>query len=372
LLEPVPLPERTSAPKGGPKFLCLVSGSGPVAPSGVPLEVVDLAAAPPDRAACYALFRMYLFDYRAPMSLPLSFLVDERGFVHKVYPALPDAKTLSADLRILKEGNRLKYALPFPGRYYAAPHRNYFRLGAAFYWAGYPQEALIYLEEVIRSAPENVKALLAVGHIHLEAGRYSPAREHLERAVRLNPGSPDAWIQLGSLEAALEDHAAALRDFEKALAILPDSTFALISAGRAQNKLGRTSAAEELLHRALKIEPRNAEAANQLGLLFAGQNRNDEARKWFQQAIEGQPDHTGAINNLGVVYMNMQKPQEAIAAFRYGIQVAPEDETAYINLARAYVVSGDRVRAREVLQQLISRRPDSAAARRGLAELGAR
>ena len=53
-------------------------------------EIVDLAAAPPDRAACYALFRTYLFDYRAPMSLPLLFLVDERGFAHKVYPAVPD------------------------------------------------------------------------------------------------------------------------------------------------------------------------------------------------------------------------------------------------------------------------------------------
>ena len=54
-------------------------------------EIVDLAAAPPDRAARYALFRIYLFDYRAPLSLPLLFLVDERGFAHKVYPAVPDA-----------------------------------------------------------------------------------------------------------------------------------------------------------------------------------------------------------------------------------------------------------------------------------------
>ena len=369
LLEPVPLPERSPASKPGPGFLCLVSGSGPVPPPGVQFEIVDLAAAAADRAALYALFRTYLFDYRAPMSLPLLFLVDERGFVHKVYPALPDAGTLRADLRALRSGNRLRQALPFPGQYHTQPHRNYFRLGAAFYWAGYPQEALIYLEEVIRAAPQNAKAVLAVGHIHLEAGRYGAAREHLERAVQLNAGSADAWIHLGSLEAAVEDHAAALRDFEKALTILPDSTFALINAGRAQNKLGRTRAAQELLQRALKIEPRNAEAANQLGLLFAGQGGNEEARKWFQQAIESQRDYTSAINNLGVLYMSMQKPEDAIAAFRYGIQAAPDDEAAYVNLARAYVVSGDRARARETLQQLISRRPDSTAARKGLAEL---
>jgi tetratricopeptide (TPR) repeat protein len=372
LLEPVPLPERKPAPKSGPGFLCLVAGGGSASPAGVAFEILDLAATSADRAACYALFRTYLFDYRAPLTLPLLFLVDERGLVHKVYPAVPDAPALRTDLQALKDGGRLKYALPFPGRYYTPPRRNYFRLGAAFYWAGYPEEALIYLEEAVRYAPQNAKAVLAVGHIHLEAGRHGAAREYLERAVQLSPDSADAWINLGSLEEAVDNHQAALRDFDKALAILPDSTFALISAGRTQGKLGQTRTAQELLERALKIEPRNAEAANQLGLVLAGQDRIDEARKWFQSAVEFQPDHAGAINNLGVLYMRMNKPQDAIAAFRYGIQVAPEDETAYINLARAYVVSGDRARARETLHQLISLRPESAAARRGLTELGER
>ena len=336
----------------------------------MPFEIVDLAAAPPDRAACYALFRTYLFDYRAPMSLPLLFLVDERGFAHKVYPSVPEAGALKADLRALEDGNRLRHALPFPGKYYTAPHRNYFRLGAAFYWAGYPQEALIYLEEVIRSTPQNAKAVLAVGHIHLEAGRHGDAREYLERAVRLNPGSADAWIHLGSLEEAVEDHAAALRDFEKALAILPDSTFALISAGRAQGKLGQTRRRRNYCggrsksSRAMPKPPTSLDSCSP-DRIAPKRRGNGSSRR-----SSSQPDHASAINNLGVLYMRMQKPQDAIAAFRYGIQVAPDDETAYVNLARVYVVSGDRAKARETLQQLISRRPDSTAARKGIGGTG--
>ena len=127
------------------------------------------------------------------------------------------------------------------------------------------------MEEALRNAPDNSKAHLAVGHIHLEAGRYEPAREHLERAVKLSPGSAEAWINLGSLETALENYAAGLQDFEKALAILPDSTFALLSAGRAHGKLGHALIAEHMLRRVLKIEPTNAEASNQLGLLLSEQ-----------------------------------------------------------------------------------------------------
>jgi tetratricopeptide (TPR) repeat protein len=365
LLEPVPLPET----RKGPGFLCLWSGRQPTAPPGMPFHAVEVTSESSDLSAWYALFRMYLFDYRTDPALPLLLLTDERGLAHKIYPAIPDAFVLRADLELLQDASHQRLALPFPGRYYTLPRRNYFRLGAAFYWAGYPEQALIYFDEVVRSAPANSKAHLAIGHIHLEAGRYGPAREHLEKAVKLNPDSADAWINLGGLETAVDDYTAGLRAFEKALTILPDSAFALVSAGRAHSKLGHARAAEDLLLRALLIEPQNAEASNQLGLLFAAQNRIEEARKHFEQAIASQRDHTGAINNLGVLYIQMHKPQDAIAAFRYGIQVAPDDETSYLNLARVYVMMGDRVRGREILQQLLSRQPSSAAAKRGLAEL---
>ena len=365
LIEPVPLPE----PRRGPGFLCLYAGRKPAPPAAVAFETVDLGAAPSDVAAWYGLFRMYLFDYRVELTLPLLLLVDERGLAHKVYQEIPPVETLRADLAMLHDPDRVQRALPFPGRYYAAPQRNYFRLGAAFYWAGYPEQALIYLQETLRSAPDNSKAHLAVGHIHLEAGRHGPARSHLEKSVELNPAAADAWINLGSLEAALENHAAALQDFDKALAIVPDSTFALVSAGREHGKLGHADRAQQMLHRALEIEPKNAEAANQLGLLLAAQNHLPEALQWFQQALAAQRDHTGAINNMGVLYMQMQKSNDAIAAFRYGIQVAPEEEIFYLNLARAYVAVGDPTKARDILQQLVDRRPDSAMAKKGLEEL---
>ncbi|HZT30641.1 MAG TPA: FG-GAP-like repeat-containing protein [Bryobacteraceae bacterium] len=367
LIEPAPLPE----PRKGPALLCLYSGRQPDVPRGLPFQMLALDRVSPDVAAGYALFRTYLFDYRAGLSLPMLLLVDERGLARKFYPEIPPASVLEGDLRLLRVAGSVRQALPFPGEYYAAPHRNHFRMGAAFYWAGYPEQALIYLNEVLRQTPANSKAHLAIGHIHLEAGRYGPAREHLERAAVLNPRSADAWINLGSLESAEENHAAALADFEKALAITPESTFALISAGRAQGKLGRAQAAQRLLERALELEPKNAEAANQLGLLFAGQNRMEEAVRCFQEAIAAQRNHAGAINNLGVLYMRMQKPRDAIAAFRYGMEVAPDEEVFYLNLARAYVATGDRAKARDILQQLLTRRPDSTMGKKGLAELGA-
>jgi tetratricopeptide (TPR) repeat protein len=365
LLESVPLPEQRS----GPAFVYVCSGAEPPFPASVPIQELDLSRVSADLAACYALFRMYLFDYRAGFTLPLLLLIDDAGRAHKIYPELPHADVMRADLRQLNSGDRARLALSFSGRFYTPYSRNYFRLGAAFYWAGYPEQSLIYFDECVRRIPENAKAHLAIGRIHLEAARYDKAREHLERAAALSPDSIDCWTNLGSLEAAVGNHAAALHDFEKALAIVPDSVFALTGAGREQGKLGEFAKAEQYLERALEIDPRDAEAANQLGLIYAAQDRLEEAARCFERSIASDRAHAGAINNLGVVYMRMQKPHEAIAAFRYGIQVAPDEEMFYLNLARAYVATGDRSKARDVLDQLLQRRPDSASARKGLAEL---
>jgi tetratricopeptide (TPR) repeat protein len=364
LLEPVPLPGQ----HGGPGFVCLVAGEAPTQPRDVPFRVVDLAQEHPDLAAAYALFRRYLFDYRSGLTLPLLILVDERGLAHKVYPGVPDGVGLREDLKLLRDPDRARLALPFRGRYYAPPHRNYFRLGAAFYWAGYPEQALVYLNEVVRLDAGNAKTHLAIGNIHLEAGRHDLAREHLERAVLLLPESADAWNDLGSLEMAVKNYPAALRDFKMAIGIHPDS-FSLVGAGQAYAALADVPAAEEMFRRALEKNERDAEAANQMGLLLSRQNRNDEARRYFERAIAAQRDHASAINNLGVLYMQMNKVDDALAAFRYGIEVAPDNETLYLNLARFYARSGDRAKARDILQQLRVRKPDSTLARKALQEL---
>ena len=364
LLLPVPIPEV----RRGPGFLLLSAGGKDSLPSGIPGEVLDLSRESPDIAASYSLFRRYLFDYRADLLLPTLILIDERGLANKVYPSMPSESRLRRDLKLLVEPDRRRLALPFAGRYHTAPRRNHFRLGSAFFWAGYPERALIYLNEVIREQPENGKAHLAIGYIHMEAGREAPARLHLERAVQLLPKSQDAWTYLGRLEMSVKQYQRALEDFHQALGLDPSASYALISAGQAHAALGDDTSAEALFRQAL-ADGRDADAANQLGLLLVRQNRLAEAREAFQKAITVQRDNVWAINNLGVLYMQMHQVDDAVAAFRYGIDVAPDEEISYLNLARVYARGGDRAKARDILQQLLARRPSSASAIKSLREL---
>jgi tetratricopeptide (TPR) repeat protein len=329
LLEPVPTPDR----RNGPGFVVLYAGERPGVSGSLPVEAVDLKKEKDDVAASWSLFRRYLFEYRRDLAVPFTVLIDADSRARRVYAEVPSEAVMGEDLRNMTQSARL--ALPFPGRYHSEPRRNYFKLGAAFYWAGYPDRALPYLEEALRSRPDNWKALLATGRIHQELGRDQDA----------------------------------LATFRKVLKIRPDYVPAMVNAGEAYVKLNDRPAAHAILSKALEADPKCADAANQLGLLSAEANDFETARQRFQQAIGAQRDHTGAINNLGVLYAKMGQAKDSVAAFRYGIQVDPDDEQLYLNLARIYVTMGEREQARTLLNQLMDRKPGSAIAAKALSQL---
>jgi Flp pilus assembly protein TadD len=367
LLEPVPLPEKHA----GPGFVCLAAQQPAAIPQGVPFHLIRVDQENVEVAAWYALFRRYLFDYRTGLALPMMLLIDGQSRAHKIYPAIPGEHELQRDLNLLDATDRASLALPFAGYYHQSPSRNYFRHGAAFFHAGYPEQALGYMEEVIARNPQNFKAQLAIGQIHLQAERIAEARRYLDQARTINSDSPELWNNFGGVQMAEQDYAAAAESFEQALALEADLPFALVNAGQAYVRLNRPAEAEKHFRRALEINSNDSEAANQLGLLLAQQDRRAEAKKLFQQAITAERDHVSAINNLAVLYIKENQVQDAIAALRYGIGAAPKAEMLYLNLARIYVQTGDRTRAREILERLQAENPDSTVARNALRELGA-
>ena len=339
LLEPVPLPE----PFPGPGFL-------------------RLSALSPQRAAWYGLFCRYLFDLRADLKLPLYFLVDEAGRAHKIYFTAPDPK----DLQLLKNPDRAKLALPHAGTFYTRPERNFATLGAAFFGAGFPDQALRYLA---LAPPTDFKSLFAIGQIHLEAGRWEPARQYYKKGLALAPDAADGWNNLGAVEMGAGNYKAALDHYQKALSLRPDMLSAITNAGEAQLALGDQAAAGKMFQRALQLKPDDPAAANQMGELLVRQGRDDEAKRWFQQAISGRRDYSPAINNLGALYMRAGQSNDAIAAFHYGIGVAPDEESFYLNLGSLYATTGNPEAARETVERLLAHKPASARAKQALREL---
>ncbi|MBV8811864.1 MAG: VCBS repeat-containing protein [Acidobacteriaceae bacterium] len=365
-LEPIPLPER----QPGPGLLLLLNSESSPSYSGLQVTKIDLSQFS-DRREQYALFRRYLFDWRTDLKTPLALLLDGSGAAVKVYAELPSRDQVKTDLDHIARV-ALGDVLPFAGAYVGTPHRDFFKFGAAFLWSGYPEQALPYLERVLAKNPSNARVLVLVGQIHLRANRSSSAEKYFREALEANPNDAEAWSGLGDICASAEKPGEALVQYEKALSLKPDLLYTLLNAGQAADKLNDPARAEAYYRRALELDSQSAEAMNGLGLASAKQGRTSDARQFFEKAISVRRDYAEAINNLGVLYMKQGQVNDAIAAFEYGIRVAPSDDILYLNLGRTYVQLGKPDRARQVMQELLDHKPDSATARRALQDLNGR
>ena len=103
--------------------------------------------------------------------------------------------------------------------------------------------------------------------------------------------------------------------------------------------------------------------------MLAKAGQTDDARALFEKAIALRRDDASAINNLAVLYINTGKLNDAIAAFQYGIEVAPDEEILYLNLSRTWIRMGKPDKARDVMRDLLVRKPGNPVALRALKEL---
>jgi tetratricopeptide (TPR) repeat protein len=332
LLDPVPLPE----PQPGPGLFTLTEATG-------------------DRLATFTLFRRYLFEYRAPLELPLSLLLNADGHAVKIYATPPGKAQVAADLAAARPSGR--------GR------RDYFKLGASLLWCGYPEQALPYLEAVLRQQPGNVRTLTLVAQIHREAGRFEKAAALLDEALRVDPGSAEAWNEMGGVAMARNDHAAALQHFEQALAAKSGLPYVLLNAAQACDKLGKLTEAERYFRQALTLEPGNADGQQGLGLALAKQGQLGAAETHLREAVRLRPSLATAWNNLGVLYLQQREVAKAVAAFEQGIAGSPGDEMLSLNLGRVYVQMKRVPEARATMERLLRAKPDSRVAKKALEDL---
>ena len=336
--EPIPLPD----PRPGPGLLTITDQE------------------PPDTLAAYSIFRRYLFEWRCELDLPLHLLLDDQGRARKIYATPPSKSQLQSDLATIRR------PVPLSGYYLVPPHRDFFKIGAALVWSGYPEQALPYLKATLQRSPQSARTMVLIARIHLSGKRPQPAREMLEAAIRIEPTLAEAWNELGGVEAIEGSTTRALENYTKAIELQPDNLYATLNAAQACADLEDNFRAEQLFRRASELDSGSAEAANGLGLALAKQGRKSEAKIAFERAITLRRDFASAINNLGVLYINDNDLKNAVAAFRYGVQVAPEDETLNLNLAKALLDSGAREQARQVVQSWVARNPQNQTALRAL------
>ncbi len=351
LLAPVPAPNHL--PSGKPQLVQLTFD-----PARQVLSVTD------DLAAIYNILYRYLFDRHRDLTLPTSFLINDKGDIVKVYQGPVDPRGVEEDMKRIPQTvrQRLAMALPFPGNAETYEFgRNHLSLGSAFFQRGYYDQAAASFQLALKGDPSSAEAQYGLGSVYLKQENNAQARASFEQALKLTAGYPDtvpnAWNNLGLLATREGRTAEAIGYFQEALRLSPEYWIALENLGNAYRQQKRWDDARAALERAVAARPQDPEANYSLAMVYAQTDDTDRAYQYLQNALKLRPAYPEALNNLGILYLRTRRRDDAVAQFEQCIRVAPGFDQSYLNLARVYGLEGDRDKARIVLLDLLKQHP---------------
>lgn len=197
----------------------------------------------------------------------------------------------------------------------------------AAYEKGDLEEASRRCRDLLRQAPDNVRALCVLALVLAEQRRPDEALASVRRAIALAPGSAGPHYALGQVWQAAD----------------------------------RFPEAEASYREAARLDPRHARAHNNAGVCMQMLGRIDEAVNWYRKALEIDSDLPQANQNYSAFVRDPRAQRAAIDGYRRRIAENPRDVAALVNLAKT-CVDLDPDEALACLDRAIAAEPEHAEA----------
>ena len=226
-------------------------------------------------------------------------------------------------------------------------------------------------DEILKSSPHDVDALVYKGQIQIQQNDNTGAVETLKSALNHDANSPYAHYQLGLAYSQQRDYTRAEQEWQDAVRLRPEMTDALRSLAtlaKARGDLdGLSRYAQQIItaqpqaadgyllkgfadishqppqidqaqhdaEEALKRAPQSPAPYVQLGNVQMAQKHFSEAEKFYQQALEKDPSSSDGLFSLMHLYAYQKNYDKAIAAANAQIVKSPKNSSFYELLAVA-------------------------------------
>lgn len=151
---------------------------------------------------------------------------------------------------------------------------------------GHPEEALAYVEQAYRNAPEDPYTLFQRGRLKAQRDDLDGAHESFLACLDQELDCPEALAAMGELARRRGDHEPAERYFERALSIDPE--MAVVHSLRGFNRfaLGDGDGAQAAFRAALEVDPELASARLGLAWWYYTAGDSGEAKTLFSDLVE--------------------------------------------------------------------------------------
>jgi len=241
--------------------------------------------------------------------------------------------------------------------------------GMAFEENGEMERALEAYRKVLNVDPGQSELASRVAGLLIQQDDFPQAIDVLKDAIKSNPNNAEPYQQLAFIYTRyLKRTDQAIGYANRAIALKPGDVEGYQRLVEIELAAGQERRALEALDRALKVHSSDPNFWIRLGKLYVAilfksdsQPKPDELKKTnevFKKAAENSGDDPGILKDVADYYAASQQMKEAIPLYLRVLELQPDDANAREKLATGFVLTNQRDKAVEMLEQIIKEHPE--------------
>ncbi len=241
--------------------------------------------------------------------------------------------------------------------------------GMAFEENGEMDKALEAYRKVLNVDPGQSDLASRVAVLLIRQEDFPQAIDVLKDAIKANPNDAEPYRQLAYIYAKyLKKTDQAIDYANRAVALNPRDIEAYQRLVEIEFAAGEEKKVLEVLDRATKVRSDDPNFWTRLGKLYVAvlfkpdsQPKPDELRRVneiFKKAADHANDDSTVLKDVADYYASSQQLKEAIPLYLRVLELQPDDANAQEKLATGFILTNQRDKAVEMLEQIIKEHPE--------------
>ena len=234
---------------------------------------------------------------------------------------------------------------------------------------GEMDRALEAYRKVLNVDPGQSQLASRVAALLIEQDDFPQAIDVLKDAIKANPKDADPYQQLAFIYAKyLKKTDQAIDYANRAVTLNPGDIEGYQRLVEIEVAAGQEKKALEVLDRATKVRSNDANFWMRLGKLYVAilfksdsQPKPDELKRTneiFKKAAEHAGDDPAILKDVADYYAASQQLKDAIPLYLHVLELQPDDANAREKLATGFILTNQRGKAVEMLEQIIKEHPE--------------
>ncbi|KAI0078189.1 protein prenylyltransferase [Panus rudis PR-1116 ss-1] len=203
-------------------------------------------------------------------------------------------------------------------------------------------------QELLSINPRSPQAWIAVGNCFSLQKEKTQALTCFRRAFQLDPSCAYAYTLSGH-ELIDEDFDKAINFFQSALRVDPRHYNAWYGLGTCYMRMSKLRLADYHFRKAAEIHPNNAILLGCVGMVHERTGNLEDALRLFNEAIQLSPDNALVRYHRAKVLISLRRYSLAIQDLEQLRSSSPDESNVVFQLARVYRLTGDKVKAAQLL-----------------------